>query len=265
MHSLKIVTIHLNNSAGFKKTFYSVLPLLNNYKSVQWLIKDGNSNEIETGKILACLEKVESSTCALIKKDDRGIYDAMNQALDYVQDEEMILFLNAGDELSGDFIKNFDEKNLIGADIIYSDTIIDNTILKSPSQLDFAYLLGKTINHQSLIIRGKWLKKFPFNTNYRIVSDWVQLFEILASENVFVRKHPFPICIYEGGGISEQQDELRKSERQQFLNANYSEWELDSLEHLRALRQRSWYDFIIKSLDSPKRSAIISLISRWIK
>jgi hypothetical protein len=138
-------------------------------------------------------------------------------------------------------------------------------MIEAPPTLDFPYLLSKTINHQSLIIKGKWVKKYPFKTDYNIVADWVQLFEILKNENIIIKKLGYPICLYEGGGISEIQEDKRKTERVNYLRSIYSDWELEGLLVLSRLRQRKWYDFLLKSLDSPKRGMILAVISKWMK
>ncbi len=132
-----------------------------------------------------------------------------------------------------------------------------------PREIDFAYLVGKTINHQSYLIKSGLLKKYPFKNDYSIVADWVQLMEIFRNEKPVIKKLDFPIAIYEGGGISEKQDDLRILQRAEYLKSIYSEWELLSIIKLSRMRQRPWYDFIVRALDSPKRSSILKLLSRF--
>jgi hypothetical protein len=266
MPSFVIITVHLNNYEGFLKTFASVLPFLEREQNSKWIIKDGNSKNSILEKIQGLLGQINAEKFEFIQSDDSGIYDAMNQTLDYLDDDDTILFLNAGDTLSDDFLERFsiEEAN---QDILFSDTIMyqSNKRVVAPLKLDFAYLLGKTLNHQSLIIRGKWLKKHQFKTDYSIVADWIQLFEILKNEKVEVKKLAYPISKYEGGGFSEQHDELRLSQRQSYLESIYSVWELESLTELKRLRQRKWFDFVIKALGSPKRSKAIELLARAIR
>jgi hypothetical protein len=266
MPSFVIITVHLNNYEGFVKTFVSVLPYVEREQNSKWIIKDGNSTNSTIEKIQGLVAQINSENIEFIQSDDSGIYDAMNQTLDYLDDGDTALFLNAGDTLSVDFLESFslEEAN---QDVLFSDTILKqgNIRIVAPLKLDYAYLLGKTINHQSLLIKAKWLKKYRFNTDYSIVADWVQLFEILNNEKVKIQKLAFPISIYEGGGFSEQQDELRLSQRQSYIESIYSAWELESLTELKRLRQRKWFDFVIKALGSPKRSKAIELLARTIK
>ena len=205
-----IITVHLNNYEGFLKTYGSVLPFLEREQSSEWIIKDGNSTNSVLEKIQGILKQISAKNIKFIQSADSGIYDAMNQTLDYLDGGDIVLFLNSGDTLSDVFLEKF-KLEAATHDVLFSDTIMyqGNKRVVAPLKLDFAYLLGKTLNHQSLIIRGQWLKKHQFKTDYSIVADWIQLFEILKNEKVEVKKLAYPISIYEGGGFSEQQDELR--------------------------------------------------------
>jgi hypothetical protein len=266
MPSFVIITVHLNNYEGFVKTVASVLPFLEKEKLSKWIIKDGNSTNSVIEKIQGLIGQISAEKIELIQSEDSGIYDAMNQTLDYLDDRDTALFLNAGDTLSDDFLESFSLEEA-SQDVVFSDTILNqgNKLLVAPLKLDFAYLLGKTINHQALLIKAKWLKYYRFKSEYSIVADWIQLFEILKNEKVSVKKLAYPISIYEGGGFSEQQDELRLSQRQSYLESVYSDWELESLSELKRLRQRNWFDFLIKALGSPKRSKAVELLAKTIR
>jgi len=262
---LKIITIHLNNSNGFKKTLNSISAFSENNNVFEWLIKDGNSESEVIKFIESSINGINWANLQIAK--DTGVYDAMNQSLEFIEEDDWVLFLNAGDQLSQVFIGEFNKQHFEYADIVFSDMLYgeDLKMIEAPPTLDFAYLLGKTVNHQSLIIKGKWIKRYKFNTDYTIVADWVQLFEILKNENIIVKKLNYPICVYEGGGISEIQEEKRKTQRMDYLKSVYSEWELEGLFNLSRLRQRNWYDFLLKSLDSPKRDMILKVVSKCVK
>jgi hypothetical protein len=266
---LKISTIVLNNCEGLKKTYLSLCNFINDNPRVDdlitsWIIKDGKS----TDQTIDFLNELKLNISLTIESSsDKGIYDAMNQSLEFINDDDWVLFLNAGDQLSQEFVNKYSVRHFEGADIVFSDMLYGGNLkmIEAPPTLDFAYLLGKTVNHQSFIIKGKWIRKYKFNTDYTIVADWVQLFEILKNENIIVKKLNYPICVYEGGGISEIQEEKRKTQRMDYLKSVYSEWELEGLFNLSRLRQRNWYDFLLKSLDSPKRDMILKVVSKCVK
>ena len=262
---MKIITIHLNNYKGFIKTLTSITEFSKQTDNFKWLIKDGNSEPEVIKSIVSSIIGINAAN--LNSKKDTGIYDAMNQSLEFINDDDWVLFLNAGDQISQEFVNKYSVRHVEGADIVFSDMLYGENLkmIEAPPTLDFPYLLSKTINHQSLIIKGKWVKKYPFKTDYNIVADWVQLFEILKNENIIIKKLGYPICLYEGGGISEIQEDKRKTERVNYLRSIYSDWELEGLLVLSRLRQRKWYDFLLKSLDSPKRGMILAVISKWMK
>ena len=263
--NLIIISIHLNHYEGFKSTHKSISELSRKGIYFKWLIKDGGSDADILIKIKQDLEVLNKDTFTFVSLTDNGVYDAMNNAMSMVACNGMVLFLNCGDQLSPEFINQINQESLHDFDFVYSDTQLNGSAEKfiSPKDIDFAYLVGKTINHQSYLIKSELLKKHPFNTHYSIVADWVQLMEIFRKEKPGVKKLNFPISIYEGGGISEKQNDLRVLQRAEYLKSIYSEWELKSIIKLSRMRQRPWYDFIIKALDSPKRSSILKLLSRF--
>lgn len=260
---LTIISIHLNNYQGFQSTYSSLSALLSSNITFNWIIKDGGSEPEVLKQIKQDLDGLSKNTI-LVSDKDNGVYDAMNRAMDMVTNNEMVLFLNCGDQLSSEFISRISPVDLESFDLIYSDTLLKDSMQKfvAPENIDFAYLVGKTINHQSFMIRSDILKKYPFNTDYSIVADWVQLMEIFRNEKLKINKLNFSISIYEGGGISEKQDDLRILQRAEYLKSVYSEWELDSIIKISRIRQRPWYDFIVDALDRPKRSWILKKLSR---
>ena len=260
---LTIISIHLNNYQGFQSTYSSLNALFNSNIPFKWIIKDGCSDLDILTQIKQDLKDHNENTILFSEKDN-GVYDAMNLAMELVAPNEMVLFLNCGDQLSSEFISQISTKDLDNFDLIYSDTLLKDSTQRfiAPINIDFAYLVGKTINHQSFMTKSDILKKYPFNIHYNIVADWVQLMELFRNEKLKIKKFNFPISIYEGGGISEQQDDLRIVQRAEYLKSVYSEWELDSIIKISRIRQRTWYDFITDALDSPKRSWILKQLSR---
>lgn len=262
---LSIVTVHLNNYAGFQKTLASIILFSKKGIVFNWIIKDGSSTFEVINKIKADVSTIDSLVnTSLLILEDNGVYDAMNQAMTEIPQNSLVLFLNSGDQLSPSFIDNYRQYENQEFDFIYSDTMLENrrTIWRSPETIDFSYLLAKTINHQSYFINVDLLKKYPFKTKYSIVADWVQLMEIFRNETIRTKKLKYPISVYEGGGVSEKNDQTRIDERILYLKSIYSEWELESLLLLSRIRSRTWFPFLLKSLNSPRRSAILSLLSR---
>lgn len=263
--NIVIVTVCKNNLDGLIKTAKSIeqLQLIGKSECIIWIIQDGYSTDNTSQYVFD--NWLQNGLCSqYVSELDFGIYDAMNRAIARVNDADYVLFLNSGDELSIEFINSCDF-NFEHHDVIYSDTVMNGFIIKSPEEIDFAFLFGKTINHQSFFIRAELLKKYPFKTEYTIGADWIQLMEIFRNETIRIKKLVFPIAVYEGGGISEKQDELRIQQRRDYLKSIYSDWEIESMMKMARMRQRSWYNFLVKSLDSPKRSKSLNVLAKMLK
>ena len=257
---LSIITINKNNAAGLEKTAKSIAKLCD--KSIcEWIVIDGNSNDGSQSIVQDYKEKI----AVFISESDNGIYDAMNKGVTHCSGD-YVVFMNSGDCF-------FDlHEILVGItnwteDIVYGDYGImkaENNlkIVKQTASLDFTYLLGKTINHQSYFLKKDWLIKYPFLTEYTIVGDWVQLFQLFKNEKITTQYLGIPVAIYDTQGLSSKFDFERKRQRIEFLSTLYSPAELETLEIHSRLRQRTWYGFIVKSLNSPKRSKILTWISK---
>ncbi|MEY4572556.1 MAG: hypothetical protein RLZ10_1798 [Bacteroidota bacterium] len=258
--TISIITVNKNNASGLRLTANSI-SRCSFISNLEWIVIDGKS----TDDSIRLISDYNHFISRWISEPDQGIYDAMNKGLQMVTGD-YVIFMNSGDCF-------VDIDHLIGqglswdADIVYGDyfTRDSKNVLsptKQPANLDFAFILGRTINHQSYLIKSHLLNRYTFNTHYSIVADWIQLFEILKNENVSTHYLDFPICVFDSSGFSSKNNYKRKVQRLEYLNSLYSVWELDSLLKLSRIRQRKWYEFLLKSLDSPKRSRAILLLSR---
>lgn len=257
---LSIITINYNNAVGLRRTAESIC--LSNQKNfnIEWIIVDGGSSDDSLGVIKEYKQYIDF----WISEKDDGIFDAMNKGLSKVIGE-YVIFMNSGDSfveglLSPSFIKEID------GDIFYGDiySLSNNKITyqKQTSYPDFIYMLSRTLCHQSVFMRTVLCKKYPFSTNFTLMGDWIQLFMILKKENPKVLYKAIPICIYDEGGVSNHQADLRKYQRMIFLQENYSSWELQGLSPIIRLRGRKYYLWVVQTLDSWKKQLLIKYISK---
>ncbi len=263
MRLLTIITVNKNNADGLAKTAKSIDEVKSTYKElIEWIVIDGKSSD----NSLQVIEAYEYLVSKCISESDQGIYDAMNKGL-LLAAGNYVVFMNSGDAFYR-INEVLNQLRTTSAGIVYGDFYIQGNgkkefLVKQTSRLDFAFLLAKTINHQSYFLKREIAINYLFSLNYRIISDWIQLFEILKTEKVLaVHYLGIPVSIYDGTGVSSTNDNLRIKEKHEYLEQNYSNWELKSLIPLSRLRQRNWYFLILKSLESPKRSALLSLLSR---
>jgi hypothetical protein len=273
--NIQFQTVNFNNLVGLRKTAESILKFcectnLSGLK-IYWIIKDANSTDGSVEYLKHQVEQinVENLNIQIEISADKGIFNGMNCAISFAQDDMLTLFLNSGDYLSNTFIHNFKHTLFGNEDIVYGDYYINNeskkTLVKNDANIDFEYVISKMINHQSVFINSTLLKKHPFKEDYWVNADWVQLFDIMRLENPKIKYLNFAIPVYELGGNSDKHYQEGLNQREKYLKSRYSQSELKTLKTVARLRQRKWYDFLLKSLDSPKRGMILAGISKWMK
>lgn len=271
---IQLITINLNNLNGLKKTVESVLKfskINSRFFDIYWIIKDGVSKDGSVEYLNSIKEEIYSSSIHLslnIAKDS-GIFNGMNQAIDLCQEGILTLFLNSGDFLSNQFINNAQNFFKNDCDIIYGDfyngSEESKNYRKSDANLDFEFVLSKMVNHQAIFIKSDYLNKYKFKEVYWVNADWVQLFEIIKYENPSIHYVPIAISVYEAGGNSDNHYKAGLDQKELFLNTQYTLTENRAMMKIARMRQRPWYDFILKSLDSPKRSRALSALAKLLK
>lgn len=262
---LSIITINRNNKLGLEKTLQSIYP--SSGADFEHIIIDGNSTD---GSIALIEEYAVKYPIDWVSESDSGIFNAMNKGLNRVQGD-YVIFMNSGDAfcegvLTSELLKSIKQYDLIYGDILVSVGNVTSQV-KQTEKLDFVYMIGKTICHQSVFMKAELCKKYRFTeeAKFSLMGDWIQLFEILKNEKIFINKTNRNICVYDGEGQSEKYAEKRHLQRRQYLQRNYSQWEMESLLELHRLRNRNYFPFVIKSLDSYKYSLLLNTLNRWMR
>jgi glycosyltransferase involved in cell wall biosynthesis len=181
---LTIITVVKNSVYDIEKTILSVIR--QNISAVEYIIIDGNSGD-GTKKILKKYEDKIDYWCSL---DDKGIYDAINYALQ-LSTGKIIGVLNAGDIYTDNslqkVIEYFDKYQnlsfLFGTVKRYY--LGNNMILKSGfNRRRIRYNFDSATCHSS----GLFLKYSvheelgPYNTKYKCSSDYDLIFKLLNNE-----------------------------------------------------------------------------------
>jgi glycosyltransferase involved in cell wall biosynthesis len=260
---LSVITINRNNKIGLEKTLNSIYPKPN--IELEHIIIDGSSKDGSVGLIKAYAAK---NNIQWVSEPDSGIFNAMNKGLNLIHGD-YVIFMNSGDSFCEDVLTSALLESISKYDITYGDIVVSRENVLSQTiqtkSLDFLYMIGKTICHQSVFMRSELCKKYRFTEDQELslMGDWLQLFEILKSETITVNKINQNICIYDGEGQSEKYSDLRNVQRRKYLEKHYSSWELESLFQLNRLRNRKYFTMIMKSLDRYKYSYLLNLINRW--
>ncbi len=239
------------------------------FQEFKWLIIDGNS----TDGSIEFIKSLQFEKLNIIIEDDKGIYDAMNKSIRYILPDDLVWFINSGDIIFDRTILNklmyVENQN----DIVFGDYAIKKPneslkrikIIRNPLSLNFVWLIKKTLNHQSYLIKGKFINSYRFNEKYSVCADWVQLFSILTSkEEIKIVKIPFPISIYELGGFSSNHENLRIEERNRFLASIYSESVLQQLQELSSIISKKYFSQLLSISRSKYRVRLLYLFIKLI-
>lgn len=198
-----IITVVKNGGKFIENTILSVQNQV--YKSYEHIIVDGMS----TDKTCETIEKYLNENVVFLREYDDGIYDAMNKGLDLATGEYLI-FLNAGDEFSGDNIL-FDVANNLTNDI---DVAYGDSVLVDKNEIKIKYLKAKEFNidnllrfgtrtlcHQAMFVKRKFCPSY--NKDYFLKGELDWYFELLKSLPKCCKLN-IAIVNYRLGGISEK-------------------------------------------------------------
>ncbi len=209
---LTVITVCYNAAAIITKTLESVID--QSYPNIEYIIIDGGS----TDGTLNIIKKYQHDISFFMSEPDKGIYDAMNKAIDRATGE-WINFINAGDYYfhSNTIAEVFSREIEDTIDFIYGDHIWkgDNEEVRvAVRPLDLMWQ-RISFSHQSLITRTKLMKEKKFDLSYDIVSDYNFYFLCYMQGNKFL-KHDLPISVFLAGGISDVH----------FLKRTYERWKV---------------------------------------
>ncbi|MGB4839007.1 MAG: glycosyltransferase family 2 protein, partial [Saprospiraceae bacterium] len=153
---LSIITVTYNAEPFIESTLISVAE--QTFTDYEHLIIDGASDDTT----LEVVKKYERNQLRVFSEPDKGLYDAMNKAIQKAKGE-YIIFLNAGDVFydEGTLTQVFTKSN--GEDFIYGNTVVVGKggktrpyHKKKPDQSVVSYrsfINGMVICHQSMIVR----------------------------------------------------------------------------------------------------------------
>lgn len=207
---ITIITVSYNAENDIERTIKSVIR--QTYQNIEYIIIDGGSSD----KTVDIIKKYEGKINLWVSEPDEGIYDAMNKGVKLAKGQ-WINFMNAGDSFeTKNIVKELFANNYINADLIYGDTYFKNSStgerkLIKAKELETLWM-AINFNHNSLFSRVECLKEFPFDINYKIVSDSKFVIECYINKKIFYNAG-LPINEYISGGFADQNSIMRTVER----------------------------------------------------
>ena len=225
--TLSIITINKNNSHGLKRTIQSVNSQSN--ADFEYIIIDGASTDGSVEIIQRC-EAQFGRKINWVSENDSGIYNAMNKGIkmasgDYIQ------ILNSGDYLATpdvtermvSEVQRITETEGRTPDIVYGNmTKVDSAgkIIGKSGETEYSLrqFYSSTLNHDCAYIRRDLFDKYGYyDENLKIVSDWKWYLQAIGLGDVVPKYVDIDVTVFDAGGISETNLELRNAERRKVL------------------------------------------------
>ncbi len=210
-----IITVSLNSGNKLLETVQNILK--QTYDDFEIVIKDG----VSTDDSISRVKDLNSEKIRIVSEKDKGIYDAMNEAVKCATGD-FILFLNAGDMFySGDVLEHIAKMDVkpVGT-IVYGDTYFatSDSLSKAPPVITGSVCYRNIPCHQAIFYSRDVLMERGFDTSYKIRADFEHFaYSFFEAKRDFVYAG-IPICIYEGNGFSESK-ENRKKDKAEYTRA----------------------------------------------
>lgn len=248
--TVTVVTVTYNAERTLPRTLESVAEQA--YPHVEHLIVDGCSKDRTMEQIHRYVDGNTGKTHVIqvIREPDRGLYDAMNKALEHATGR-YIVFLNAGDRLhEADTLQRlFAPLSQMPCGewpaILYGETdcvdgegrFLRHRRLQAPETLgwkDFRW--GMLVCHQSFYVRTDLARKVPYDLKYRFSADYdwcIRLLKQTARSRQPVCNSHLILTDYLSEGLTTQNHQASLWERFRIMARHYG-W-------LATLAQHAWF------------------------
>jgi glycosyltransferase involved in cell wall biosynthesis len=198
-----IITVVRNAESLIGETLNSILN--QTYRNFELIIVDGISSDSTLAKVNEILTKA-TVRAKIISEPDDGIYDAMNKGVRAASGLYTI-FINAGDAFCSDDallrVSSEIDQNFI-CDVYFGDSFVSygdfKIFLKAGDIKKLKF--GMQFSHQATFVTTLLLKRYPFNLNFKIASDYDFLLNLLMHGHNFLYLQ-MPVSITLHGGISD--------------------------------------------------------------
>lgn len=209
---LSIITINFNNRDGLRKTIESVVN--QTWQEFEYIIIDGGSTDGSVEVIKEYADRIDY----WVSEPDKGIYDAMNKGIDQAKGE-YCLFMNSADTFNNNEVIEHAHITLDGTDIVCGQLKFPHGyIMKGPKVVSMQHFYTSTLPHQATFIKTQLLKDEPYDTSYRIVSDWKFWIQSLIFKNATYKSINLTIANFDINGISSINKNLDTAERAEVLD-----------------------------------------------
>ena len=217
---LSVITVNFNNNQGLIKTLESLKR--QTFSNYEHIIIDANSTDGSKDTILSWANEAGTHLTNWVSEPDKGIYDGMNKGIKLAQGE-YLYFLNSGDLLKDDILNQipFDGTQYIYGDIELIHPIKGSFIWKYSDVFDTCFLANECgwISQQACFIHRSLFVNHKYDTNYKIISDWIHAVRCILFEGATYKHLPIVVATFDGGGESSN-EEITWKERNKWIKEN---------------------------------------------
>lgn len=228
--TFSIIVVCLNAGEKLQETVESIRNQTEHDYEI--IIKDGGSTDETTVRYIK--EELTASALSagkikLFTQKDKGIYDAMNQAVRHAEGD-YVLFMNCGDSFYdehvlkqvGERIKQIEKKHQLQDTqdsgtlpqyILYGNIYekrTDTLVQSNPVIDDFACYRNVPC-HQACFYDAGLLRKRAFDTAFMVRADYEHFLWCYYRAHAEMVYMPITVALYEGGGFSETRENEKRS------------------------------------------------------
>ena len=200
MFKISIIIATYNAGKTIKQSLNSIREQSYNYIEVLGI--DGGS----TDNTLYVVDEFSDIVQKVISEKDNGIYDAFNKGIDYASGD-FVYFLGADDSLVDNTIIEKVERVLSFESCVTSFPVIavdeetKTEFIVNNRRTKEQIFSGNMLPHQGLFVRTDVMKKYKFNLDYSITSDYDFIVRYVL-DGGRIDFFDFPVAYYSMGGTS---------------------------------------------------------------
>lgn len=195
---ISIVIVTFNAGSTLQSAIDSVLS--QTYKHTELVIIDGDSKD----NTLEIIKKNSARLGYFISEKDKGVYDAMNKAIDAAKGD-WILFLGADDTLYNDKVLSdiFAGRDIEEVDLLYGDVEFTTNKKRYGAEKDYLRLVERNICHQAMFHHRRIFEKLgKFSMRYPVLADFEMNIRIFHDETISKKYIPIIITFFNNTGMS---------------------------------------------------------------
>ena len=198
---ITIITVVKNKSEVIEETIQSVLN--QNYKNIEYIIIDGESDDGTIEKIMKYEKKIDY----FVSEKDLGLYDAMNKGLSLAKGD-LIGFVNSDDVLIKNatnilvkYFNNYPDKDFFFGSVKKHWGIIHGFY---PHKIKYSWFFYTSHSTGFFIKRNTAYKNGAYSLNYKYSSDFDYFYRLIVhnkAKGVATKKEEV-FGIFRPGGLS---------------------------------------------------------------